>query len=135
MASYSVGFPAGSPPPVRAATSMFLISLANSLPRLASMPAFLCFVVAHLEWPLMKVLPRSRRRPARPGGRGRCPRTPHAPHRPRPARGASPGAAEDPGPVGALRDPGRPDEGRVHPPPGDPLQGETGLEGVHLPAE
>jgi hypothetical protein len=49
IASYSVGLPAGSPPPVRAATSMFLISLANSLPRLASMTAFLCFVVAHLE--------------------------------------------------------------------------------------
>src|SRR5918994_1653822 len=52
MASNSVGLPAGSPPPVRAATSMFFISLAKSLPRLASIPAFLCFVVAHLEWPL-----------------------------------------------------------------------------------
>src|SRR5947209_12091655 len=31
---------------------MFLISLAKSLPRLASIAAFLCFVVAHLEWPL-----------------------------------------------------------------------------------
>src|SRR6478735_7745506 len=51
IASYRVGFPAGSPPPVRAATSMFLISLANSLPRRASTTAFLCFVVAHLEWP------------------------------------------------------------------------------------
>src|ERR1700721_405818 len=53
IASYSVGLPAGSPPPVRAATSTFLISLANSLPRLASTTAFLCLVVAHLEWPLM----------------------------------------------------------------------------------
>src|SRR5215510_2833346 len=53
IASYSVGLPAGSPPPVRAATSTFLISLANSLPRLASITAFLCLVVAHLEWPLM----------------------------------------------------------------------------------
>src|ERR687893_715506 len=52
MASYSVGLPAGSPPPVRAATSTFLISLANSLPRLASIAAFLRFLVAHLEWPL-----------------------------------------------------------------------------------
>src|ERR1043165_5233278 len=51
MASYSVGLPAGSPPPVRAATSTFLISLANILPRLASMTAFLCLVVAHFEWP------------------------------------------------------------------------------------
>ncbi len=31
---------------------MFLISFANSLPRLASMTAFLCLVVAHFEWPL-----------------------------------------------------------------------------------
>src|SRR5215213_2096717 len=53
MASKSVGLPSGSPPPVRAATSMFLISLANILPRRASMTAFLCLVVAHLEWPLM----------------------------------------------------------------------------------
>src|SRR3954463_970975 len=61
MASNKVGLPAGSPPPVRAATSMFLISLAKSLPRLASMPAFLCLVVAHLEWPLM-LYPHHRRR-------------------------------------------------------------------------
>src|SRR6185503_5451259 len=53
MASYRVGFPPGLPPPIRAATSMFLISFAKSLPRFASMTAFLCFVVAHLEWPDM----------------------------------------------------------------------------------
>src|SRR5580700_6512315 len=53
IASNSVGLPAGSAPPVREATSTFLISLANSLPRLASTTAFLCLVVAHLEWPLM----------------------------------------------------------------------------------
>src|SRR6478752_1268993 len=53
MASNRVGLPSGSPPPVRAATSMFLISLANSLPRLASLAAFWCLVVAHLEWPLI----------------------------------------------------------------------------------
>src|SRR4051812_19365602 len=58
IASYSVGLPPGSPPPVRAATSMFLISLANSLPRRASMTAFLCLVVAHFEWPdISAVLP------------------------------------------------------------------------------
>src|SRR5690242_17028427 len=51
IASYRVGLPAGSPPPVRAATSTFLISRANSLPRLASTTAFLCLVVAHFEWP------------------------------------------------------------------------------------
>src|SRR3954453_1526814 len=59
MASYSVGLPAGSPPPTRAATSMFLIKRAKFLPRRASMIAFLCLVVAHLEWPLMQVLPLS----------------------------------------------------------------------------
>src|SRR5690625_3020986 len=53
MASYSVGLPDGSPPPTRAATSTFLINRAKFLPRRASMTAFLCLVVAHLEWPLM----------------------------------------------------------------------------------
>src|SRR5437764_10764542 len=62
MASYSVGLASGSPPPVRAATSTFLINLANSLPRLASTAAFLCLVVAHLEWPLIS--PPSTRKPA-----------------------------------------------------------------------
>src|SRR3954464_6173357 len=51
MASNRVGLPSMSTPPMRAATSMFLISFAKSLPRLASITAFLCFVVAHLEWP------------------------------------------------------------------------------------
>src|SRR6476620_8256096 len=55
MASYSVGLPAGSPPPVRAAPSMFLTSFAKALPRLASIAAFLCLVVAHLEWPLIRL--------------------------------------------------------------------------------
>src|SRR5262245_57849289 len=50
-ASYRVGLPAGSAPPCRAATSTFLISFAKSLPRRASTTAFLCLVVAHLEWP------------------------------------------------------------------------------------
>src|SRR5436190_6789990 len=69
MASYRVGLPAGSPPPVRAATSMFLMSLANILPRLASTTAFLCLVVAHFEWPDI-ALPPHRRAPrgAPPGG-------------------------------------------------------------------
>src|ERR1700749_1639081 len=53
MESYSVGLPAGSPPPVRAATSMFLINRAKFLPRRASLTAFWCLVVAHLEWPLI----------------------------------------------------------------------------------
>src|SRR3954466_9999555 len=54
IASARVGLPAGSPPPVRAATSTFLTSFANSLPRRASTTAFLCLVVAHLEWPLTR---------------------------------------------------------------------------------
>src|SRR6476660_209768 len=53
IASKRVGLPAGSPPPVRAATSTFLIRRANSLPRRASTTAFLCLVVAHFEWPDM----------------------------------------------------------------------------------
>src|SRR4051794_25176001 len=78
-ASYSVGLPAGSPPPVRAATSMFLMSFANILPRFASMAAFLCFVVAHLEWPLMApalLVSRVAVRAGRPRGAGRMPATP-----------------------------------------------------------
>src|SRR5258708_16692535 len=89
IASYSVGLPAGSPPPVLAATSTFLISLANSLPRLASTTAFLCLVVAHFEWPLMTVPSPCRQRAykcagtacARDGTRGRAP----CPARPRPS--------------------------------------------------
>src|SRR5215468_2617577 len=56
IASKSVGLPPGSPPPVRAATSTFLISRANSLPRLASTTAFLCLVVAHFECPDISIL-------------------------------------------------------------------------------
>src|SRR3954451_16173119 len=55
IASANVGVPAGSPPPVRAATSTFLMSFANSLPRRASTTAFLCLVVAHLLCPLIWV--------------------------------------------------------------------------------
>src|SRR5438105_2897370 len=39
----------GSPPPVRAATVISLISLVKSLPRLASSAPFLCLMVCHLE--------------------------------------------------------------------------------------
>src|ERR1700752_3075327 len=85
MASYSVGLPPGSPPPTRAATSMFLISRAKFLPRRASMTAFLCFVVAHLEWPLMQVLPLSVTSESDPrvyvgGGFDNCARSPTAKH-------------------------------------------------------
>src|SRR6478752_7318909 len=74
MASQSVGFPSGSAPPTLAATSMFLISLANSLPRLASLAAFWCLVVAHLEWPLI-----ARRTPVLSGGATRSCGGPNCP--------------------------------------------------------
>jgi hypothetical protein len=47
----SVGLASGSPPPSRAATSTWRSTLANSLPRALSVAAFLCLMVAHLEWP------------------------------------------------------------------------------------
>ena len=47
------GLPLGSPPPMRAATVISLISLVKILPRLASAAPFLCLIVDHLEWPLM----------------------------------------------------------------------------------
>src|SRR6478752_305977 len=64
-ASTRVGLPARSAPPILAATSMFLMSLANDLARRASMTAFLCFVVAHLEWPDMRSILPAVRRPRR----------------------------------------------------------------------
>ena len=135
-ASKSVGLPERSPPPVRAATSMFLISLAKSLPRLASMPAFLCLVVAHLEWPLMAVplsfpassagllgqvaaddVDEQRMHPAVPGQFGVEARGHQIPladgHDP--TVGRSPDdPAEDDDPLAGLLDPGRPDEDGVH---------------------
>src|SRR5574341_107994 len=45
------GLPSGSPPPSFAATVISLPILVKTLPRLASMAAFLCFVVAHFECP------------------------------------------------------------------------------------
>src|SRR5690349_2269524 len=84
IASNSVGLPSGSPPPVRAATSMFLISFAKSLPRLASSAAFLCFVVAHFEWPLTTNPPPFLRTVCVPA----CPPS---------ARGGTPWPTRDPG--------------------------------------
>src|SRR5260364_383056 len=40
-----------SPPPRRAATVISLIRLVQTRPRLASAAAFLCLILAHLEWP------------------------------------------------------------------------------------
>src|SRR5829696_3862369 len=142
MASNSVGLPAGSPPPVRAATSMFLISLANSLPRLASMTAFLCLVVAHLEWPLIDPAPSPSSRTARaaarprpapggttsPGGRPAAPRRSYRrTDRPRPR--PAPRRRNRPTP------PRRPDEHRVERAARHPVDRDRLLEGVDLPAE
>src|SRR3954452_16710212 len=51
MASASVALPSGLDPPSRAATSIPRISLANNLPRLASLAPFWCLIVDHFEWP------------------------------------------------------------------------------------
>ena len=45
----SVGLASTSPPPARAATSTWRISLAHNLPRALSAAPFLCLIVAHLE--------------------------------------------------------------------------------------
>src|SRR5439155_1599846 len=47
----NVAFDSMSPPPSRAATSTWRMSLANSLPRALSAAPFLCLIVAHFEWP------------------------------------------------------------------------------------
>jgi hypothetical protein len=51
MASLKRGFPTGSPPPTLAAVVISLIILVKTLPRAASVFAFLCLMVAHLECP------------------------------------------------------------------------------------
>src|SRR3954451_2854435 len=98
IASARVGLPVGSPPPVLAATSIDLISLANSLPRRASMTAFLCLVVAHLLWPLIghpspSHLAPSRRTSHAPAGRRSAPGGTRSRAR---ARSARPPAAAPP---------------------------------------
>src|SRR5262245_48939999 len=45
------GFALTSPPPMRAETVSSLISFVKIFPRLASLAAFLCLMVLHLEWP------------------------------------------------------------------------------------
>ena len=53
IASNNVGFPSRSAPPLRAATSIARICFAKTFARRLSIIAFLCLVVAHLEWPDM----------------------------------------------------------------------------------
>jgi hypothetical protein len=45
----SRGLALTSPPPMRAATVISLMSFVKILPRLASLAAFLCLIVLHLE--------------------------------------------------------------------------------------
>src|ERR1043166_7906655 len=47
----SRGLPSGSPPPIRAAIVISLMSFVNKRPRLASMAPFLCLILCHFEWP------------------------------------------------------------------------------------
>src|SRR5213079_682224 len=61
----SRGFALMSPPPSRAATVISLMNLVKSLPRRASLSAFLCLIELHLGWPDM----------------ARCPAVPQAPRR------------------------------------------------------
>src|ERR1039458_6278250 len=62
------GFPSGSPP-LRAAIIISLMMRVNDFPRLASSAAFLCLMVAHLEWPDMMNLARD---PAASAGSCKC---------------------------------------------------------------
>src|SRR5437867_13360688 len=45
------GLPSASPPPIRAAIVISLMTFVNIRPRLASMAPFLCLILCHLEWP------------------------------------------------------------------------------------
>src|SRR5207245_11401894 len=51
IAVRSLGLESGSPPPTRAAMVISRITLVKMRPRLASVAAFLCLIVAHLECP------------------------------------------------------------------------------------
>src|SRR5437016_11606893 len=45
------GLPSASPPPIRAAIVISLMSFVNMRPRFASIAPFLCLMLCHLEWP------------------------------------------------------------------------------------
>src|SRR3954468_3730383 len=133
---------------MRAATSMFLMSLANILPRLASMTAFLCLVVAHLEWPDMQNLRVSGgladhldevpvnaevAGELRVESRGKQVPLPNGDN---PTGGrAVLDTAQHPHVVADLLDPWRADEDGVKIAAGDLLDRHVGLERVDLPAE
>ena len=52
-AARRVGFPSRSLPPLRAATSICLMSFAKSFPRALSAAPFLCLMECHFECPLI----------------------------------------------------------------------------------
>src|ERR1700761_8956486 len=97
----SVGLASGSPPPSRAATSTWRISLAKSLPRALSAAPFLCLIVAHLLCPdIPNPPPRLLRRsphpphseliPEKADAVAGHPTTPDGTRLPAPARGGTP---------------------------------------------
>src|SRR6058998_4225232 len=57
IAFWRARFPAGSPPPSRAATMIARVSFEKSLPRLASAAPFLCLIEDHLLCPDTRRLP------------------------------------------------------------------------------
>src|SRR4051812_39946911 len=129
---------------------MFLMSLANILPRLASTTAFLCLVVAHLEWPDIALPPNTSGENAAdhldeqavhadvPGDLGVERRREQValPHRNDPTRGrAGLDLREDLHLRRDLLDPGRADEDRPDRLAVDPLEGEVLLEALDLPPE
>src|SRR5689334_19814165 len=129
---------------------MFLMSLANILPRLASMTAFLCLVVAHLEWPDIALPPGTSGENAAdnldeepvhadvPGDLGverRREQVP-LPHRDDPTRGRSTlDLGEDLHLRRDLLDPGRPDEDGADGVAVHALEGQVLLEALDLTAE
>src|SRR6478736_1438527 len=62
-----------SPPPRRAATVISLIRRVQILPRLASVAAFLCLILAHLLCPAMTLLSRRGYGAGRTRDQNRCP--------------------------------------------------------------
>src|SRR5215468_5796987 len=67
----SRGFALMSPPPRRAETVISLMSFVKIFPRLASLAAFLCLMVLHLEWPDIERLRRAGGASAPSSGRAR----------------------------------------------------------------
>src|SRR6266568_296783 len=66
------GLPSASPPPIRAAIVISLMTLVNMRPRLASIAPFLCLILCHFEWPDIATpwCVQFRLQSSRPGGDG-----------------------------------------------------------------